>query len=231
MDYRAWINHVRAFSESLRKIPGKIDCTIEIDPPLAHAEIAALEAKWPTGLPNSLKDLWTTGSRRMHCLYIWKPSQSDHSRLQEILGEVTPYTLYGGVRFEPAHEIFPGNSGADPNDQAIFETLGRHDLALWCRCAIFLRVGDGDCLGLDPERNPTDPAVVYLMHDQPGSRYISQSFTEFVRDWTELSFIGPEVWLLDYWIIDRETGRMDTTKHKTDDLRRLLNPRSESHRA
>lgn len=230
MDYRAWINHVRAFSESLRKIPGEIDCTIEIDPPLDPSEIAPIEAKWPTGLPDSLKDLWTSGSRRVNCRYIWTPSQSDLPRLQEILGE-SNYRLYGGVRFEPAHEIFPGNSGADPNDQAILETLGSHDLALWCRCAIFLRVGDGDCLGLDPERNPTDPAVVYLMHDQPGSSYIAQTFTEFIRDWTELSFIGPEVWLLEPWIVDRETGRMDTTKLKTDDLRRLLNPRSESHRA
>lgn len=222
MDYRAWIDHVRAFSEGLHKLPGEINCTITIDPPLAAADVAALESKWPTGLPESLKDLWAHGSGAVNCRYVWTPPQAELPRLHEIF-ESNNY-IYGGVRFEPAHEIFPGNSGANPEDKNMLEVLGRRDLDLWCSCALFLHVGNGDCLGLDTQKNQSDPPVVYLVHDQPESDYISPSFSQFIRDWTELSFIGPEFWLLDYWI-DREKMKIDTTKHKTDELRRLLSPR------
>jgi hypothetical protein len=222
MNYHAWVTQVKRFSENLRALPGEVNATTEVDPPLSADEITGISAKWKTGIPDSLRRLWRDGSSRINCRFVWSPPQDELPRLHEVF-EYNDY-IYGGVRFQPAQEIFPGNSGADTNDENMLGTLGRRDLDLWCRSAVFLHVGNGDCLGLDPLRNPSDPAVVYLVHDEPESGYISQSFTEFLRDWTELSFIGPELWLLDYWI-DHEEGRIDTTMHKTDDLRRLLSPR------
>jgi len=229
MNYRAWIDHVRAFAEGLQKVPGKIACTIQIDPPLSSAALSDLESKWSNGLPESLKDLWTWGSGRVSCQYVWTPTREELPRLNEIF-ESNDY-IYGGDRFEPAHALFPGNSGADPNDMEMLGPLGRRDFDRLCKSALFLHVGNGDYLGLDTEKNPSDPPVVYHMHDEPASFYLSPSFSSFLKDWTELSFIGPEFWLLDYWFVrengrnDRENGRIDTTRHKTDDLRRLLSPR------
>jgi hypothetical protein len=104
------------------------------------------------------------------------------------------------------------------------DTVGNDGFALWCSCAVFLQVGNGDCLGFDLTRSPDDPAVAYLVHDGRDSRIISKSFTEFLDGWTLLSFIGPESWLLSYWL-DAESESIDPGKHMTSELRGLLSPR------
>ena len=110
------------------------------------------------------------------------------------------------------------------------ETIGRGGLDLWCRCAVFLHVGNGDCLGLDPSTNLDDPAVVYLLHDGEESGQISPTFSDFLAAWEALSYIGPEFWLLDYWL-DWDRGEIDCKKHKTTELRNLLAPRDETTKA
>lgn len=224
MDYRAWTDHVREFSAAIRQLPGEVRCTLQIDPPLDNTDLAGLKSKWPDGLPPTLRELWTAGSGRVFCRYVWTPPPAELPCLREIFP--SQRSIYGGVRFDPAREVFPGNSGADPSDEDMLAVLGRRGLDLWCRSALFLPIGNGDYLGLDTQDHPEDPPVVYLVHDGPESACISRSLSDFLRDWTELSFIGPEFWLLDYWI-DHQAGRLDPAKHKTAELRRLLSPRSE----
>ena len=219
MDYRAWVERVRNFPETLRRLPGEIHYTVEIDSPLSEANVAKLELSWSNGVPAALANLWIRGSGRVSCRYIWEPPPDGLPRLREVFPSQT--RLYGGPRFEPAHQIFPRNSGADSHDEKILRTLGRRDLDLWCSSALFLHVGNGDCLGLDTYADPANPPVVYLFHDQPGSEQISRTLDDFIQDWTELAFVGPELWLLDSWV-DRGTGKLDLAKHKTAGLRNLF---------
>ena len=228
MDYQKWTAGVRSFSEALRELPGEIDVTVEIDLQLPDSEIVAIQEKWPGGLPDALRLLWTNGSARINCPYVWAPPPNELSLLNQIF-EHNNY-IYGGVRFEAAGKIYPGNFGADPNDDLMRQTVGNEGLALWCNCAVFLYIGNGDCLGLDPNRCPDDPAVVYLVHDDAESGYIAGSFTSFLAAWTKLSFIGPEFWLLDYWH-DPDSESIDPAKHMTSELRTLLSPRENVTRA
>jgi hypothetical protein len=225
IDYRAWVERVRAFSEGLRGLPGKINVTVQIEPTISEEALEDVSKKWISGLPEALHRLWREGSSAINCRYVWTPSEAELSRLHEVF-DSNDY-IYGGARFEPATSIFPGNSGAEPDDDCMSETVGKQGLDLWCRCAVFLHVGNGDCLGLDPGTHPDDPAVVYLLHDGEESGQISPSFTDFLAAWEELSYIGPEFWLLDYWL-DWDHGVIDVTKHKARELRELLSPRSES---
>ncbi|HZJ14129.1 MAG TPA: hypothetical protein VFD27_03720, partial [Chthoniobacteraceae bacterium] len=168
------------------------------------------------------------GSSRINCRYVWRPPAEELPLLHAVF-EYNNY-IYGGVEFKTAEEIFPGNSGADPNDDLMRKTVGDFGHALWCRAAVFLEVCNGDCLGLDIESNAADPPVAYLLHDGEESNYISRSFSEFLASWSELSFIGPEFWLLDYWA-DPETGMIDPRNYKTDELRSLLSPRGQQNAA
>ncbi|WP_234045598.1 SMI1/KNR4 family protein [Haloferula rosea] len=228
MNYHDWTECVRAFSEGLRMLPGEIDITIEIDPPLESQQIDTLADRWSNGLPASLRQLWSEGSARVNCPYVWTPSPDELPSLNEVF-EDNDY-IYGGARFEHAEQIYPGNSGADAGDEDMAAVLGKAGLELWCRCAVFLHVGNGDCLGLDPESDAEDPSVVYLVHDDDESSVISPSFSEFLAAWQELCYIGPEFWLLDYWI-DGDRGVIDTTKNKTAELHRLLTRRPQTTKA
>ncbi len=221
MNYRDWTDRVRLFSESLRRLPGDIEVSIEIAPPVSQRELDELSPKWPTGIPESLRKLWTEGSAQINCPYYWEPPSYQLAELKSVF-DYNNY-IYGGARFYPPNEVFPGNSGAEIDDLLVRETLGKFGQELWCRSAVFLHVGNGDCLGLDPESNSVDPRVAYLLHDGEETDYIADSFSEFLATWEEVSYIGPEIWLLDYWI-DPATQRIDPNRYKTGTLRKLLTP-------
>lgn len=222
IDYSEWVDRARRFTEELRRLPGRINVSIEIEPPIDEKTLEDVSKRWPNGLPAVLKKLWSNGSSSIVCKYWWMPPDQELAQLHEVFESNN--AIYGGVRFLPAAHIFPGNFGVDPDDEDMAECFGTAGLELWCRCAVFLQIGNGDCLGLDPESDINDPAVVYLVHDDDSSSVISPSFTEFLIAWEQLSYIGPEFWLLDYWL-DADRGLIDTTKHKTDELRALLTPR------
>jgi len=215
IDYHQWTDRVRRFSEGLRRLPGEINVGIDNAPPIGEEDLAAVSAKWSGGLPSVLRSLWREGAASINCRYSWTPPDEESNLLYDIF-ESQSY-IYGGVRFEPAIDIFPGNSGVDPYDECMAEALGREGMDLWSRCAIFLHVGNGDCLALDPNTNRDDPAVVYLIHDEEGSGQISPRLSDFLTAWEELSYIGPEIWLLEYWL-NRDRGEIDCTKHKTAEL-------------
>jgi hypothetical protein len=194
MDFQAWLQRLRQFSASLRELPGDIEVRIEIDPPLTNAACDELAARWPTGIPRVLRELWTQGAARINCPYWWTPLDEELKLTKRILDWIN--IVWGGVCFEPAARIYPGNSGADPNDDLIVETFGLAGRDLWCNCAVFYWHGDGDGLGLDPRTNADDPAVVYLAHDNPDFPVLAPSFTQFLADWEALCYIKPEHWTL-----------------------------------
>lgn len=222
IDYSKWVECVRDFSEALQHIPGEISVNVRIKPPINEEELREVTGKWPNGLPSVLKALWQNGSSHIDCNYSWTPPSEELPKLLEIF----PYNnaIYGGVRFEPATEIFPGNSGIDPNDEEMAKLFAEKEFELWTRCAVFLHVGNGDCLGLDPEEGNDDPPVIYLFHDIDESRVISPSLSEFLIVWQELCYIGPESWLMYYWF-NEKCGKLNVAEHKTEDLRKLLTPR------
>jgi hypothetical protein len=228
MDYSEWTEHVRAFAETLRGLPGEIEVNLQIDPPLDDISISALADKWPEKIPDSLRHLWREGSGRVNCDYVWTPPDDELPRLNEVFKDQD--AIYGGPRFAPAEQIYPGNAGIDPGDNELAGFLGAEQFALWCRSAVFLQVGNGDCLALDSASNADDPPVVYLIHDDDGSSIISRSLSEFLTAWRELAFIGPEGWLLDYWV-DWDRGAIDVSKHNAAELRALLTPRPPAAKA
>ena len=224
MEFEAWVERVRTFSMALQMqpLPGTFNMDVEIDPPCTQEELREFSKKWPAGVPSALQKLWFEGAARIQCNYWWEPPANELDRLKEVFEYVT--FIYGGVRFKSAETIYPGNFGITADDRKDYEFWSDREFELWRRCAIFQDIGNGDSLALDPETNPDDPAVVYLIHDEDGSAQICPSFSKFIATWEELCYIGPEHWLLGHWI-DWDQGVMDTIRHKAAELRELLTPR------
>jgi hypothetical protein len=193
-DFRDWTEKVRGFAKGLKKLPGELLLEYKIKPPSSQRTLAVLERKWPQGIPAALRSYWTMGSDEVQCMYLWTPplrKGSNHGWPMED-------TIYGGIHFG-TQNVYPANSGADPNDKNLQDGLGKKGLELWCRCAIFHMFGNGDCLGFDPTVNYDDPAVVYLIHDDKTSKQVSPTFTEFLRKWTNAAFLWPIRWGYGQW--------------------------------
>lgn len=215
MNYRAWVENALDFTRSLGSLGGDIEITAEAAPPLDLAGLAAISSAWPTRLPRELIRFWTEGSAHLNCTYYWEPPQA---RMEEYRA-VFPYGDYalGGAAFAPAAFAKPidtadwGDDGAavDPVDARLRQIVSgafgpagdltptdpdatRDWLATWRRCIIFLLVGNGDCLGLDPGApgtDPNDPAVVYLCHESPRITRVAGRFTTFMQVWEKLCYI------------------------------------------
>lgn len=227
MNYRDWIYRALSFCAELKKLRGEITVKCQAAPPLTKQELAQLRERWKRPLPAELIRFWTEGSCHLDCLYVWTPSPADLPELRTIF-EYDDY-IWGGPRFIPAAEVDPER--VDTSDFGGDILNGAREDAertkrLWGRAIIVLHMDNGDCLGLDPEApgcDPNDPPVVYLVHDGATSDQISPSFTEFLCEWEQLSYIGPDWMFLDYWL-DVDERRISADLHMTEELRRLLRP-------
>ena len=228
MNYRDWVSRAVSFTAELNKLPGEITVTCQTAPSLTEHEVAKLRERWNRHLPAELVRLWTDGSSHLDCHYVWTPPPAELPELHKIF-EYNNY-IYGGPRFIPAAEVDPERIDTSEFDGDILDGApedAEKTKVLWGRAIIVLHIANGDCLGLDPEApgcDPDDPPVVYLVHDAASSAQIAPGFTDFLNQWERLSYIGPESWLLDYWL-DPDAGRISADRYMTKELRRLLCPR------
>lgn len=223
IDFASWVLDARRFADQIKLLEGISRFEFTVAPPLLESELEPLASRWPTEIPRPLLDFWTKGSRHFHCQYVWTPPPGKSARLKAIFPR--DKYIYGGARFEPAQEIFPGNSGVVPGDEDMKEAIGDNAYRLWCETAVILHVGNGDLIALDQTADPVDPPVVYLSHDDDSSAVIAPSFSFFLKSWAELCFVGPEIWLLKYWL-DHTTGFINPTTHMTQELQDLLGSRT-----
>lgn len=209
MDYSKWVMDVVDFFERIRTTRG-MDIVAEIAPPLRETELSALSQSWPCEIPSALKEFWATGSSHLNCGYSFDEGSSEPFFP---LGEY----IRGGPEFEPAKYVFPGNSGLTPSD----DVGNAEECRLYCESAIFQFGGGGENLALDVTSGSDDPPVVHLGKDSEATFVISPSFTVFLENWAQMSYIGPDCWQTNYWR-DEVSGFIDPEKYKSSELRSLL---------
>jgi hypothetical protein len=218
-DYASWIERARDFVAGLAGLPGEVDVRVDVGPPLSRHEADELAGRLPMGLPSVLRDFLTIGSSRCDCHYCWEPPTRPWPKLKKIVDQAY---IYGGPVLCHASQlavlqVYRSNWAeyvvADKN-------TSRTDRELWTRCTPFANIANGDLLALDTTSQRDDAPVAYLSHEWRSS-IIAPSFTEFLRQWEAMSYIGPEIWLLSYWI-QQDTGFIDSAHPKSELLRKLL---------
>jgi hypothetical protein len=219
-DYSTWIGTARDFVSSLVSLPGEVNVETSVAPPMTQHEADVLARSLPMGLPRVIRDFLTEGSSRCECRYWWEPPARPWPELREIFPSQNfidggPSFCHPEILADLQESRLDWAEGFDGDDDE-----SRRDRELWTRSAPFSEIGNGDLLALDISEDTDDPPVVYLSHEG-GSNVIAPSFNHFLQHWEVMSYIGPEIWLLNDWI-DGRSGWIDSNHQKSPLLRSLL---------
>ena len=224
MDYRAWVEDFRSFHNSLRHLPGKVTVDMQIAPALTNNEADVVAAKWPGGLPRSLRDFWTQGTSGIECRTVWEMPTDLHRRLGEI--------FYCGERFNShvqlmsAEEVFPDNVGFS-SEPEVYEPAGPDWFGFWTGSAMFIACGDGDAIGIDARPVAPEPPIVFLDHDgdeEAPCGYMEKSLDEFLTKWKDLCFVGLNRWRVEPWW-DRDRQVIDIDRPQTAEIQDIFTSR------
>ncbi len=195
IDYAAWIRRAESFVRQLNRLPGQWGMSIRIRPPISTDAADKLAASLPLGLPGPLRDFYTTGSSNVCCRYFWEPGDKYQRKVDKVF--LYQHSLWGGPELIAAEDLADEHCvqewfcGAE-------DLLGENSkdvLAVWQNTVPFIAVGNGDYLALHINHELPEMPVVYLCHDDtdmPIMR-ISPSFEQFLTDWEQLHYIGPDM--------------------------------------
>jgi hypothetical protein len=218
-DYAAWVVRAQAFTERLAHAEDAEVHPSAVSPPLAEADLRAVERALGPTLPSSLRAFFTRGAASLDCRYAFEPDGPALDHLRELLPH--EIRIYGGARLGPAAELpdFARYVGEWAADTWVAESPDQK--AIWKAALPFAALDNGDYLALDLRNDEADPPVVYLNHDEESS-VIAPNFVAFLGAWERLCYLGPEHWLLRGFTGDG--GHLDPDSDRAARLRRLLAP-------
>jgi hypothetical protein len=213
-DYSMWLARAEQFVRAAAHLPGEWSVDISVKPPLDAAACDQLAESLPLGLPTALRDLYATASAEARICYWWSPPKRELAAI----GKIFPHqrSFYGGPKFCAAvdlkdlHEDIAGFA-------EIFEEQGGHATAAIdvVRSAVpFIAVGNGDYVALHVTEGSPDFGVFYVSHDTDPRECsplisISGSIEQFLNDWERVGYIGPEAWLLQSFMTDPPSDKLD----------------------
>ncbi len=216
-DHAGWVARARQFVAALGRDGDLQARATTVDPPVADAELAAIERSLGPTLPASLRAFFTAGAAGMDCRYVFEPDGPVLDEISELLPDEP--MLFGGASLGPASEL-PSLS-ADVGDWAddTWVSDDPDQKEIWESALPFARMDNGDYLALDLRGDERDPPVVYLNHDDE-SQVIAPSFEAFLVAWEGLCYLGPEHWLLLEFTDD--SGYLDAESARAARLRELF---------
>jgi len=229
MNYRRWCkrakNFIQHFAERFREQDkAEAQRDIQHEPLEAHARIAPpltalgrkrLEAHMRRTLPPPLRAFLEKGSRNCYLHYCWQ-TPSDLQSLAEETGE---RTLYGGTALCNAKEMITWQEWCREGPTGHLDDLPPKDKELWSHAVPFAFTG-ANFLALYDKEDDRDPPVAYLRHDG-GSFLLAPNFDEFLRQWEQLCYLGPDWWFLSAFR-DPRTGFLDATTPRARAVRKLF---------
>lgn len=218
-DYQAWVQGAASFVHEVARLDARFDeitTEVSVQPPLSVLELEQLETEIGCSLPEGLRRLWLEASRHCMCHYVCGDAKAGALyRIEQIFSDDN--ALYGGASFVDAQTL--PECIADCREWAEFDDPEQN--AFWLNSVPFISLANGDYLGLDTSQVHQESPVVYLSHDDE-SCIIAPSFASFLESWEGLSYIGPEIWMLDEFRGD--DGTLDATSDKARMLREVLDP-------
>jgi hypothetical protein len=204
-DYAAWLRRAELFVRGLKKFPGELHVNVDIAPPLSIDETNALCASLPFELPRPLYDFFTAGSASVDFYFLWEPTELDLPLLWQAIPD--EHEVWGGLRCFSACAF--GENGWARDIVVRKPDIPLQDGHLWNECIPFVHIPNGDYLALHVQRDDGRMPVLYLSHDawDTSSAFeIAPSLEQFLIDWEQLCYIGPEIWLLCHFLNDDDTG-------------------------
>jgi hypothetical protein len=189
LDYKRWAHRALDFTESLRRLPGRINMQATVRPPLTRSEVMFLSGVLRLPLPAPLSAFLATASSNCCCEYWWEPPDELQGHLERLFPSNT--FIFGGASLCDSSQFEINEKGCMDMAEG-FERRYPEDARLWVNSVPFHEAGNGDYIALyvGDDRRAQDFPVVYLDHDGCGfSGFISNSFDEFLTAWEGLRYI------------------------------------------
>lgn len=188
-DYAGWFHRAEQFVLQLPPLHGSVTVEGKLLPPLSDSEFDQLAAASRLPIPQSLRDMWTTGSAHCGLSYLLY-GIPDEQQQQVSLAGGHGIHLWGGPTFLAASETVQLTHDL-PTWAEAMRTVSPRDARIWDNSIYLISVGNGNLIGLFVQEDLIDPPVVYRSHDEVGGSYIlANSLSEFLRVWEKLSYIG-----------------------------------------
>ena len=216
-DDTGWVARAQAFVDRIAKLPAVEVRSRDVDPPLAPGDVDRLAAALGRPIPDALRRFLTHGSSRVDCAYAYEPVGGGLEELRALLPD--EMRIFGGARLCAAADLpeYARSAAAWMRETWVADDPGQRPL--WEAALPFAALANGDFLALDTRGGSPDPPVLYLCHDDASSA-LAPAFTEFLRRWEELCYLGPEHWLLDPF--RAADGMLDARTPRADRLRALF---------
>src|SRR5262245_32487479 len=128
---------------------------LDLKPVLSQDEIQRIQKKWPSPIPQVLKDFWATGCSGIKFEYA-KSIKSLSNAKRAMIRKVYPFLsdyITGSFYLYAAHDTVPQNYGWQDVFTNSASYLERRSNFLWSNCIVFAHHRDGDCYGILPQDN------------------------------------------------------------------------------
>lgn len=184
-----WLTRARAFSEALKK----------------HG----LESKFKTGKIKNSSEAASGPNLPPIALDLLKSNASFSYKIDEdtLGGDDLPDEVWGGFEFKL--------SDLKANLQSVKEWAEEtwlaeypEDAATWLNSTPLIALQNGDFIAIDSRTSTTDPAVVYLNHEDAPA-VLAPTLSSFLTAWEYVYYLGPEIWMLEPFLNDE--GHLDPT--------------------
>ena len=217
LNYRVWIDDLEHFMATVASLPGKVEHEINVAPPLDDAKLKRLNESLRLKIPGPVERFLRHGSGCCVSHYFWEPPEPEAVQLRRILGRSD---VFGGVPLCDSEKLSQWQEWCVEGATETWIGDEPEDKALWLRAFPFAFMSHGDFLALDLEQGAGEPPVVYLCHDEE-SRILSPSFDEFLAQWKQICYLGPDLHLFENFF-DQGSGYLSGTSGNAKALRSLL---------
>lgn len=211
LDYQRWINRAVQYIKSIPPLPGKLEISGSVQPPIDNAEVDRLAEACRLPIPDSLRRFWTTGMSGADLCYNWEPvpPQFEH-QMSLVSGERFLDCFSGGLEMLSADEVV-SLSHEMPSWAEGMSPEYPKDARIWNHSLPLIHILNGDYVGLYLRDDLTDPPVVYMCHEACGvSDILAENLDDFLQGWEKLCYISMD-FLVNFR--DSESGRLAVDSH------------------
>lgn len=216
--FEEWVRTAKQQIELLsQRVAGEVESEVAVAPPLAASALDTLASELARPIPASLRNFLERGSGGFAFRYRWTPTGSQAEDIKTVFGGEA--SAWGGGELCQASSFAEWLADCKAWAEETWVAESPDDFAFWTQSFPILRMENADFIALDQRMPLTDPAVVYLSHDDE-SKIIAPSFTAFLREWERLCYVGPESWMIEPFLDD--DGFLSSETEAASTLRRAF---------
>jgi cell wall assembly regulator SMI1 len=189
--YRTWLSSWCDVLLACRRWGGNVYPPLVIERPAKEKDVRRVENHLGLRLPQSLRETFLHFSAGFE--FGWSLYKKAIPPLEGVYRGYLRIGLSDLLTLQTTWQDWIKYVFSDPDDPYC---------AVWHNKLPLTDVGDGDMIAID--LNNPDGHVIYLSHDDESlhGMVLGNNFVDFMTHWSRLGCVGPEGWILEYFVED-----------------------------